>query len=117
MHDDDASAHKAVTNINIEELHAKVLAAIRTVYDPEIPVNVYDLGLIYRVDIDDQAIVSIDMTLTSPSCPEAQSLPQTVIDSVRSIDQVNDVKLEMVWEPTWSKDCMSEETKLLLGLY
>lgn len=106
-----------ITESQIEALHAKVLAAVRTVYDPEIPVNVYDLGLIYRLEVDDQAIVFVDMTLTSPSCPEAQALPSSVIEAIRSVDQVNDVKFELVWEPAWTKECMSEETRLLLGMY
>lgn len=116
MPDDGASTQAVLTDSQMAELQAKVLAAVRTVYDPEIPVNVYDLGLIYRLDVDDQAVVHIDMTLTSPSCPEAQSLPATVIEAVRCLDQVNDVQFELVWEPIWDKDRMSEETRLLLGL-
>ncbi len=111
------SASQAVLNLNIPELHAKVLAAVRTVYDPEIPVNVYDLGLIYKLAVDDCAAVHVEMTLTSPSCPEAQSLPSSVIDAIRSVEQVNDVQFELVWEPAWTKECMSEETRLLLGMY
>lgn len=110
------AAPPVVTESQRQVLTAKAIAAVRTVYDPEIPVNVYDLGLIYRLEVDDQAVVSIDMTLTSPSCPEAQSLPASVVEAVRAIDQVNDVKFELVWEPAWTKDNMSEETKLLLGL-
>lgn len=117
MPDDGALTQAVLTAAQIAELQAKVLSAVRTVYDPEIPVNVYDLGLIYRLEVDDQAIVHIDMTLTSPSCPEAQSLPATVIEAVRSLDQVNDVRFELVWEPIWDKNRMSEETRLLLGLY
>lgn len=117
MPDAHDSVSLKVTNINIAELHAKVLAAVRTVYDPEIPVNVYDLGLIYRLEVDEQAIVHVEMTLTSPSCPEAQALPQSVIDAIKSVEQVNDVQFELVWEPAWTKDCMSEETRLLLGMY
>lgn len=114
MPEDNAIAY--LSEAQRQQLYTQVLAAIRTVYDPEIPVNVYDLGLIYRVDVDEQAVVSIDMTLTSPSCPEAQSLPSTVIEVVRAIDQINDVKFELVWDPPWSKERMSEETRLLLGL-
>ena len=117
MHDEKDSASLRVTNIDVEVLQAKVLAAVRTVYDPEIPVNVYDLGLIYRLDVDEQAIVHVEMTLTSPSCPEAQALPLTVIEAIRSVEQVNDVKFELVWEPAWTKECMSEETRLLLGMF
>lgn len=116
MPDDQAETQAVLTDTQIDALQEQVLAAVRTVYDPEIPVNVYDLGLIYRLQVDDQAVVHIDMTLTSPSCPEAQSLPSTVIEAVRSLDQVNDVQFELVWEPIWSKERMSEETRLLLGL-
>lgn len=116
MPEDEASTQAVLTDSQKEALQVKVLAAVRTVYDPEIPVNVYDLGLIYRLEVDDQAVVHIDMTLTSPSCPEAQSLPATVIEAVRCLDQVNDVRFELVWEPIWDKERMSEETRLLLGL-
>ena len=117
MHEETNSTRIAVIDIDIQALHGKVLAAVRTVYDPEIPVNVYDLGLIYRLDVDEYAIVHVEMTLTSPSCPEAQALPLTVIEAIRSVEQVNDVKFELVWEPAWTKECMSEETRLLLGMY
>jgi FeS assembly SUF system protein len=117
MHIEGESANNAVTETQIDQLRTKVLAAIRTVYDPEIPVNIYDLGLIYKVEVNANAEVYVEMTLTSPTCPEAQSLPSTVIDAVRSIDEVNDVKLELVWDPPWTKDRMSEETKMLLGVF
>lgn len=117
MSEDSNTTSNEVINIDTEALKEQVIAAIRTVYDPEIPVNIYDLGLIYKVEVDRTATVYVDMTLTSPSCPEAQSLPATVEEVIRSIPQVNDVKLELVWDPPWTKDRMSEETKLLLGMF
>lgn len=98
-------------------LREQVIQALKTVYDPEIPVNIYDLGLIYKVEVDGQNVVFIQMTLTAPTCPEAQNLPASAEAAVRSIDVVNDVKLEMVWDPPWTKEKMSEEARLLLGIF
>lgn len=103
--------------LDIEQLREQVIQAIRTVYDPEIPINIYELGLIYDIDIDQQGIVSVKMTLTTPACPEAQSLPATIESVIRSIDCVVDVKLELVWDPPWTKDRMSEETRMVLGIF
>lgn len=100
-----------------EALVLAIIEAIKTIYDPEIPVNIYDLGLIYRIAIKEDGLVEIDMTLTSPGCPVAQSLPLNVSDTVRAVDGVKDVKLELVWEPTWTTDNMSEAAKLQLGLF
>lgn len=105
------------TEANKELLHQQVIQALRTVYDPEIPINIYELGLIYSVDIDDAGIVAIKMTLTTPNCPEAQSLPAAVESAIRSIDCVVDVQLELVWEPPWTKENMSEEARLVLGIF
>ena len=102
---------------NIEQLHEQVLQALRTVYDPEIPINIYELGLIYKVDIDPQGVVNVQMTLTTPSCPEAQSLPAAVESAIRSIDCVVDVNLELVWDPPWTKERMSEEARMVLGIF
>lgn len=88
---------------------------IKTCYDPEIPVDIFELGLIYEVAIDDNNNVKIKMTLTSPMCPAAQSLPLEVEEKIKSIPQVNDVKVEIVWNPPWNKDMMSEVAKLELG--
>jgi metal-sulfur cluster biosynthetic enzyme len=95
-----------------------VLEAIRTVYDPDIPVNVYDLGLIYKVYVPKSGYgcVEIDMTLTSVNCPSAQILPQQVIDAVLKVSGVEDVALQLVWEPPWSIDMASEATQLLLNV-
>lgn len=100
-----------------DQLREQAIAALRSVYDPELPVNIYDLGLIYKVDVSEDGVVSIDMTLTTPSCPEAQSLPAQAEEAVRGIPEVSDVILELVWDPPWSKDLLSEEVKMLLGIY
>ena len=98
------------------ELKDKVIAEIKKIYDPEIPVNIYDLGLIYNVKVDKENVVKIKMTLTTPNCPVAESLPKEVEDSVKSIKEVKDAKLELVWEPPWDKSMMSEAAKLELNL-
>lgn len=96
-------------------LRDKVIDVIRSIYDPEIPVNIYDLGLIYRVDILPINNVQITMTLTAPSCPAAQSLPVEVDQSVRKLEGVNDVHVVVTWDPPWDKSMMSEEAQLELG--
>lgn len=98
-------------------LKGKVIEVLRLVYDPEIPVNIYDLGLIYRLDADEASgRVDIDMTLTAPACPVAESLPQQVRERVEQVDGVNEVKLELVWDPPWSQERMSEAARLELGM-
>ena len=94
----------------------KVIEEIKKIYDPEIPVNIYDLGLIYKIEVDEKNKVNIDMTLTSPNCPVAESLPKEVKDNIMKIDGVSDVNLNLVWEPPWDKDKMSEAAKLELNL-
>lgn len=95
----------------------KIIDAIKTVYDPEIPVNLYDLGLIYLIDYKPESgIVMIDMTLTSPNCPVADSLPNAVREVVRGVEGVNHCAVKLVWEPKWSRDKMSDEALLALGL-
>lgn len=101
--------------ITKQELEDKIIQALKTCYDPEIPVDIFELGLIYEVAIDDNNNVKIKMTLTSPMCPAAQSLPLEVEGKVKSIPQVSDVKVEVVWNPPWNKDMMSEVAKLELG--
>lgn len=96
-------------------LRNKAIEIIKTIYDPEIPVNIYDLGLIYRVDILPINNVQITMTLTAPSCPAAQSLPIEVDQKVRKIEGVNDVHVVVTWNPPWDKTMMSEEAQLELG--
>ena len=97
------------------ETEEKVLQMLRTVFDPEIPVNVYDLGLIYRIDISDEGVCTIDMTLTAPSCPAADFLMEDIRQKVATVDGINEVKVNLVFEPEWTKDMMSEEAKLELG--
>lgn len=96
------------------ELEERVIAMLKTVYDPEIPVNVYDLGLIYKIDIDN-GNVAIDMTLTAPNCPVAEFIVEDVRQKIDSIEGVNDVKINLVFEPEWDREMMSEEAKLELG--
>ena len=97
-------------------LKDKVIEEIKKIYDPEIPVNIYELGLIYDINIDNQNNVKINMTLTSPNCPVAESLPNEVKDNIKKIEGVSDVNLNLVWEPPWNKDKMSEAAKLELNL-
>ena len=97
-------------------LKDKVILEIKKIYDPEIPVNIYELGLIYKIEIDDKSKVDIEMTLTSPNCPVAESLPKEVKDNILKIDGIKDVNLKLVWDPPWSKDKMSEAAKLELNL-
>ena len=97
-------------------LKDKVITEIKKIYDPEIPVNIYELGLIYEIKVDTQNNVKINMTLTSPNCPVAESLPKEVKDSIIEIKGVNKVDLDLVWEPPWDKSMMSESAKLELNL-
>jgi FeS assembly SUF system protein len=99
------------------ELEPRILDAIRTVFDPEIPVNIVELGLIYDVFVDAAGIAAIRMTLTAPGCPAAQSLPVEVAAKVKAVPGVTDAKVDVVWEPAWTKDRMSEAAKLQLGLW
>jgi FeS assembly SUF system protein len=96
-------------------LEQKIISVLETVYDPEIPVNIYELGMIYDVKVKDNADVEIIMTLTSPACPVAESLPGEVRAKIKDIEDVNEVNVNLVWEPPWNKDMMSEEAKLNLG--
>ena len=100
----------------MSELKDKVILEIKKIYDPEIPVNIYELGLIYKIDIKDAKKVNIEMTLTSPNCPVAESLPKMVKDNILSIDGISDVDLRLVWSPPWTKEKMSEAAKLELNL-
>jgi FeS assembly SUF system protein len=100
-----------------EALKPKIVEAISTVFDPEIPVNIWELGLIYDIAVDAEGVAGILMTLTAPGCPAAQSLPVEVSDKVKAVPGVTDAKVEVVWEPAWTKDRMSEAAKLQLGLW
>lgn len=97
--------------------HGDIIEALKSVYDPEIPVNIYDLGLIYRLDVTDNGNVSIDMTLTAPACPVAGQLPQQVADAVAAVPGVGEVEVRLVWDPPWTQERMSEAAQLMLGLY
>lgn len=98
-------------------LEEKVVAMLRTIYDPEIPVNIYELGLIYKLEVEEEGgHVQIQMTLTAPGCPVAQTFPQTVANTVGEVEGVNSVEVELVWEPPWSMDRMSEAARLQLGM-
>ena len=97
-------------------LKEKVIVEIKKIYDPEIPVNIYELGLIYDIKIDDKNNIKVNMTLTTPNCPVAESLPKEVKDSIMKIKEVNKVDLELVWDPPWDKSMMSEAAKLELNL-
>ncbi len=100
----------------MSDFKEKVIAEIKKIYDPEIPVNIYELGLIYKIEIDEKKKVMIEMTLTSPNCPVAESLPNSVKENILKVDGVNDVDLKLVWDPPWTKDRMSEAAKLELNL-
>ena len=95
----------------------RVVAGVREIYDPEIALNIYDLGLIYRIEIAEEGDVAIDMTLTSPMCPVAESLPGEVELAARAVDGVSDVVIELVWDPPWGPEVMSEAARLELGIF
>ena len=98
------------------KLEEEIIKALKTVYDPEIPVNIYDLGLIYKIDVDEQKNVHIDMTFTAPSCPLADFILEDVRQKVESIDDVRSALINLVFEPEWNKDMMTEEAKFELGM-
>ena len=100
----------------MSDIKSKVIEAVKKIYDPEIPVNIYELGLIYKIDVDEKNKVNVDMTLTSPNCPVAESLPKEVKDNILKVKGVSDVKLNLVWDPPWDKSKMSEAAKLELNL-
>ena len=100
----------------MSDLKEKVIKEIKKIYDPEIPVNIYELGLIYKIEIIDKKKVNIDMTLTTPNCPVAETLPLEVEEKVKSLDEVKDAEVEITFDPPWSQDLMSEEAKLELGM-
>ena len=112
-----APAFGPVDAARTEALSPDIVAAISTVFDPEIPVNIYELGLIYRIEADAESRVHVDMTLTSPACPSAQQLPSEVRYKVKAVEGVSDCTVEVVWEPPWTKEMMSETAKLALGMF
>ena len=103
--------------LDVDKLRQEVIEKLKTVYDPEIPVNIYDLGLIYRVDIDAQGVVDIDMTLTAPGCPVAETFPSMVENAIREVDGVSAARVDIVWDPPWTQERMTEAAKLELGMF
>lgn len=102
--------------INVQELGENIVGVLKSIYDPEIPVDIYELGLIYDVFVNEDHDVKILMTLTSPNCPVAETLPREVEEKVRALENVKGVEVELTFDPSWSKDLMSEEAKLELGM-
>ncbi len=105
-----------LTNAQMQTIGDEVVGVLCTIFDPEIPVNIYELGLIYDVQVSTDRDVHILMTLTSPNCPVAESLPEEIREKVKSLDSVKDVEVEITFDPPWDKDMMSEEAKLELGM-
>lgn len=103
--------------VNTKELEEKIIAVLRTCYDPEIPVNIYDLGLIYDLEVDPSGNVEVRMTLTAPGCPVAGTLPVEVENKIKEVEGTAAVKVKLVWEPPWTPDKMTEAAKLQLGLW
>ena len=112
-----ASSSSPMTPEELEALGNELIAALKTVYDPEIPVDIYELGLIYKVDVADNKDVTIDMTLTAPGCPVAGEMPGMVKDAVKTVKGVGEVKVNMTFDPPWTPERMSEEAKLELNMF
>ncbi|MGB7395010.1 MAG: SUF system Fe-S cluster assembly protein [Pricia sp.] len=109
-------SEETTTAVDTHELGESIVKVLKTIYDPEIPVDIYELGLIYDVFVNEDSEVKILMTLTSPNCPVAESLPAEVEEKVKSLDEVKDAEVEITFDPPWSQDLMSEEAKLELGM-
>ena len=109
--------HSALPQEETERLGADIVAALKTVYDPEIPADIYELGLIYNVDIKDDRAVDVVMTMTTPNCPASGELPTMVENAVASVPGVGPVNVEVVWEPSWTPDRMSDEARLVLNMW
>ncbi|WP_455474804.1 SUF system Fe-S cluster assembly protein [Bartonella sp. B30(2025)] len=107
----------AIPAAEIERMTDDIIAALKTVYDPEIPADIYELGLIYRIDIEDDRSVKIEMTLTAPGCPVAGQMPRWVEDAVSAVEGVLHVEVTMTFDPPWTPDCMSEEAQVAIGWY
>ena len=101
----------------MSDIKKKIIEEIKKIYDPEIPVNIYELGLIYKIEVNEKNKVNVDMTLTSPNCPAAESLPNEVKQNIMKVEGVSEVNLNLVWEPPWDKDRMSDAAKLQLGIF
>src|SRR5680860_241814 len=111
------SGDSALPPEEIERLTNAIIAALKTVFDPEIPADIYELGLIYKVDIDDNRTINVDMTLTAPGCPVAGEMPGWVQDAIASVEGVMDVNIKMVFDPPWTPDRMSEEAQIAVGMF
>ena len=103
--------------VNVNTIEEQIIEQIKTVYDPEIPVDIYELGLIYKIEVDEAGKVYLEMTLTSPMCPVAESLPMEVQEKILSVEGVTDIDLRVVWDPPWNKDMMSEEARFSLDMF
>ena len=114
---DAAQQQSALPQEEIARMTDDIVAALKTVYDPEIPADIYELGLIYKVDIRDDRAVNVDMTLTTPNCPAAAELPMMVENAVASVAGVGPVKVEIVWDPPWDPSRMSDEARLVLNMW
>jgi FeS assembly SUF system protein len=115
--DEKASGASALPAEEVTRLTDEIVNAIKTVYDPEIPADIYELGLIYKVDIEDDRAVNIDMTLTTPNCPSAAELPTMVENAVASVPGVGNVKVNLVWDPPWDQSRMSDEARAVLNMW
>jgi FeS assembly SUF system protein len=113
----EAAPSSALPQGELARLTDDVIAALKTVYDPEIPSDIYELGLIYRIDIADDRAVTIEMTLTTPNCPSAQELPTMVENAVASVPGVGEVKVNIVWDPPWDPSRMSDEARTMLNMW
>ena len=111
----ETSGGSSIPTEELSRITADIIRSLKTVYDPEIPVDIYELGLIYKVDLDDDRLLTVDMTLTAPGCPVAGEMPGWVEGAVRGVEGVEDVKVNMVFEPPWTPEKMSDEAKLELG--
>ncbi len=112
-----ATSAGAPPSDEVARMTDEIVNALKTVYDPEIPADIYELGLIYRIDISDDRAVSVDMTLTTPNCPSAQELPSMVENAVASVPGVREVKVEVVWDPPWDPSRMSDEARVVLNMW
>jgi FeS assembly SUF system protein len=112
-----ASSASGLDDAEMARLTDEIISALKTVYDPEIPSDIYELGLIYRIDIGDDRAVTIDMTLTTPNCPSAQELPSMVENAVASVPGVREAKVEIVWDPPWDPSRMSDEARAVLNMW
>jgi FeS assembly SUF system protein len=113
----DAAKSSALPQDELNRLTDEIIAALKTVYDPEIPSDIYELGLIYKIDIADDRAVKIEMTLTTPNCPSAQELPSSVENAVASVPGVGEVKVDIVWDPPWDPSRMSDEARSVLNMW